>query len=194
MNTSMRDLESGSEAPLVPATYLRTMQIIGGALIAGVSSFFALVLFLRFGQAHPPGAAQAALPMVTFVFCVFWLAAVTMSFIVPRVMTRQAVRQILTGTWSAPQGQPLPTDTVIAKLLIVRQTTLIVGLALLEGAGFFGCIAFLLEGNPVALALLLTLLALMVLRFPTEQRIRTWLESQAAAIVELRQSGEFPAE
>ena len=108
MSKPMHDPDEGSETPLVPTMYLCTMQIIAGALIAGVSSFFLIVLYIRFGQANPP-PAQANLPVVTFVFCVFWLGAVTMSFVVPRIMTRQKrLREILAGTWMLLRGIRFP--------------------------------------------------------------------------------------
>ena len=63
-------------------------------------------------------------------------------------MTKKALSQIADGQWQpGPEADPSQFATDAAKLMAVRQTTLIVGAALLEGAGLFGCVAFFLEGQ-----------------------------------------------
>ncbi len=69
----------------------------------------------------------------------------------------------------------------------MRQTTLIVGLAPLEGTAFLGCIAYLIEANPLALAVVGVAVCLMLYKFPTEGRVRTWLEQQAAVLNGMRE-------
>ena len=73
-------------------------------------------------------------------------------------------------------------DTDTLKLLSVRQTTMIVRLALLEGAGFFCAIAYFLEGSVYALIGVGVILAIMIAVFPTEAGVRAWMERQLEAV------------
>jgi hypothetical protein len=81
-----------------------------------------------------------------------------------------------------------------SKLLAVRQTTLLVSLALLEGVAFSGCIAYLLEAQPLVLGVVLVAVLLLLAYFPTEGRVRSWLERQTDQLVVLRQQGDVAAE
>ena len=112
---------------------------------------------------------------------------VPLTVVLPAALTRAAVRQIATGSWQPPAARPGSFATDIGKLLAVRLNTLIVAMALLEGAAFFACIAYLLEGQAVALVAVGVALALMLVRFPTEARVRAWLEQQAERLAQLRQ-------
>jgi hypothetical protein len=69
----------------------------------------------------------------------------------------------------------------------VRQTTLIIALAMLEGTALLGCIAFLLEAQVWVLGLTIVALVLILLNFPTEARVSAWLQEQTDRLAELRQ-------
>jgi hypothetical protein len=101
------------------------------------------------------------------------------------------LRQSATGAWKLPL-QTIAADfrTDASKLLAVRQTSMIVGLALLEGAAFFACIAYLLEGQLWVLAIILTAMVLMMVSFPTEGRVQSWLAWQADQLDELRRRAQ----
>jgi hypothetical protein len=71
---------------------------------------------------------------------------------------------------------------------------MMIGLALLEGAAFLGCIAYLLEARPLALGVVVVAITPMLVNFPTEARVRAWLERQADQLAELRQQGDVTAE
>src|SRR5207237_8078997 len=113
-------------------------------------------------------------------------------FIGPGLSTRSALRQILAGTWLP--GNQAAFATGGAKLMGLRMATLIVGLAMLEGTAFFGCIAYLLEAHPLALAVVGVAVVLMLCKFPTEARGRAWLERQADRLNELRQQQDAAVE
>jgi hypothetical protein len=51
-----------------------------------------------------------------------------------------------------------------------------------------GCIAYLVEGQPVALGVVFVAVVLVILSFPAEGRVRTWLEQQTDRLAELRQT------
>ena len=132
---------------------LRTMQIIAGSLLVGVTAFLGIVLYIVLVQNHGHGAAPPPdVPMISWMAVAMLSITAPLAFIIPRILTRSALRRIVAGTWQMPGGVPPAVyATEGDKLMAVRQTTLIVGLALLEGPAFFGCLAYLLEGQPLAL-------------------------------------------
>jgi hypothetical protein len=168
---------------------LRIMQIIAGMLLMGVVVFLAIVLFIVFVQHNGQGTAPAkALPVVSLVAGAMFAVCAPLAFIVPGIMTGSALRQIVSGTWPIPPGgNPSEFATAGRKLLAVRQTTMLVGLALLNGTAFLGCIAYLLEAQALALGVVAVTVVLMLCKFPTEGRVRAWLDRQGEALAALRQ-------
>ena len=59
-------------------------------------------------------------------------------------------------------------------------------LALLEGAGFFGAIVFLIGGNLLGLAVAAAAAVAIIWQFPTANRIRNWITAQAEVMEQLR--------
>ncbi len=180
----------------LPQPRLRVMQIISSALLLGVVTFLAIVLFLVLVQNNGAGMAPVGnVPIVSIVAVVLLIVQVPLAFLLPAFLTRSALRQIASGTWKSP-ASPDPSDfsTDASKLLAVKQTMTIIGLALLEGAAFLGCIAYLLEAQPFALAVVLVAVILMLVKFPTEGRVRSWLEHQADQLAEVRRQGDIPAD
>ena len=106
--------------------------------------------------------------------------------------TRSALRRIAAGTWQPPPPQAasaFPTDT--AKLLAERQRSMIIAMALLEGVGFLGGIAYMLEASLLALGVAFVAILFLALNFPTEGRVRFWLDQQLDALSNLRQQGDL---
>jgi hypothetical protein len=162
----------------IPAGQLRTMQIIAAAMMNGIVLPLALFVFLvTVKQQKPILTDPADLQMVSMVALLLLATNAPLSLLLPSIMTRNALRQI------AARESPL------ADLLPLRQTTLIVGLALLEGVAMVGCIAFLLECHAVDFIVVGLVLALMLARFPTRNRVRAWLARQLAVLEELRIRG-----
>jgi hypothetical protein len=97
------------------------------------------------------------------------------------------VRQIVARTWTPPEGaDPAQFAGDDAQLMAVRQTTMIVANALLEGAGMMACMAYLLEGQPFTLTIVAVLVVFMLFQFPTRERVRAWLERHLALVAESR--------
>jgi hypothetical protein len=67
-------------------------------------------------------------------------------------------------------------------LLPVYQTKTIISAAMFEGLGFFGTIAYLVEGNPISLGLAVLMILGVAGHFPTPGRIVGWVERQLEAI------------
>jgi hypothetical protein len=162
----------------IPAAQLRTMQIIAGAMIWGVLTALAIFLFLALAQQHKSILVQAEdLHVVSLVAILLLLSNAPLALVLPGILTRNSLRQIASG------AQPLD------QLLPLRQTTMIVSFALLEGAAMLGCIAFFLETHAATLVVVGLAVLLMLAQFPTRQRVRTWLARQLATLEELRISG-----
>jgi hypothetical protein len=184
------------QVDLLPGQYLRTMQIIAGALFLGVAAFLAIVLFIVLVQGNGQGMAPpVGLPILSLVLVGLFIVTLPLAFIIPGVLTQAALRRIATRTWRPPlHANPIYYSSDAAKLLTVRQTATIIGLAILEGTAFFGCIAYLLEAQAFALGVIIVAMLLMLLNFPTEGRVRGWLERQTDCLAELRQQAGSAAE
>lgn len=168
----------------VPPGRLRTMQIIAGALVLGLAVFLGIVVFLVQvqNQGRPLGQAQGA-PVMSILALGMLAVLAVMSVVLPDVMMRQYVRGTARGHFPSPQSD---ADW----LLGLRQTTLILSLALLEGPAFFCCIAYLLEGRFYTLGGALLAILLMGSRFPTEAGLRAWLRRQLDALDAQRGGGD----
>jgi hypothetical protein len=162
------------------AQRLRVMQIIAFAVIAGpvVLLGIAVTLVLRNGGGLAP---PAGLPIVSLVA----LATMGFSVLANAVVTPAAVRTNLLHL--AARGPEAPGES--EALVQLRQTALILSLAIFEGATFLAGIAYMLEAQPWALALVAVGIVLMLMRFPTEDRVRRWLEEQREALTRIRQGG-----
>jgi hypothetical protein len=167
---------------------LTPMRIVAGALLLGCLVFLGIVLFMVLGLRDGRGTALVQdVPILSLAAVAMLAVCGPLAFLLPARITRLALGQILAGTWTMPPGgDPRAFASGGAKLLAVRQMTLIVGLAMLEGTAFLGCVAYLIEAHPLALGVVGVALALMLCQFPTEGRVRAWLERQADALGELR--------
>lgn len=180
----------------VLAPRVRVMQIIAFALITGVVVFLGIACYQVFVQRQgEPAAPIEGLPMISLVAIAMLAGGVVASFVAPTLMTRAALQRIVAGTWQVSEGiDPKDQATDLAKLLAVKQTTLIVGMALLEGPAFMGCIAFFTEAQLFTLGIVAVAIVAMLLRFPTDVGVRSWLYEQTNQLQQIRQSGQRPSE
>ncbi len=178
----------------IPPQRLRVMQIIATALILGAviaCAACAVLVFQNNGQGW--GQQQGELPVVSLLAGFMTLTNAVLSFALPPILVSAAVRRIATGTWRpAPNtaAQAFPTDAF--KLLVVRQSTMIVILALLEGAAFFCSVAYVIEGQVYVLTGVAVCLALMLANFPTGGGVRAWFGRQLEAVQQAR--NQIPAD
>lgn len=132
-------------------------KIIAGALIAGVLAFAAVAVVLRLGK---PPAADGLVSLIA--------AGVAAAALV--------IRQVALGFFGGRTGESQAVGA--AGPLMLYQTRLIVGLAVLEGAALFNLIAYLIEGRWWSLAVAAVLVAFMLAAFPTRARLRRWVEDR----------------
>lgn len=175
---------------------VQVMQIIVGALAAGVVVFGVLVLTILDGGNRPAAAANQptilGLPLLTALAVGFGVITLVASVVVPRLMVEGGLRAIAGGSTTddtkltdTGERQVYPANDV-GRLLPLYQTQLIVASALNEGGAFFGLIAYMLEGNPAALATAGVLVAVLLSRFPVADRVRGWLDAHLERLAELR--------
>ena len=156
----------------------RVVQILVASLIAGVTVFLMIALALG-PMSKPAPAIVAGLPLITAVSLLFALILIPISIVVPWLVTESKVGQIAKGLPTFDQDQ----------LLATYQTQTIVGAAMNEAPAFFAAIAYMLEGNPIALGLVLLLLIGIAARFPTVPKVEAWVEDKLLKLAEKRQGG-----
>ena len=120
------------------------------------------------------------------------LSALVMSYVLPGVLVNSGRRQIARERKIPEAGKSLSLTAQASdpgRLLSLYQIQLIVGSALAEGGAFFALIAYMLERHPAALGMAAVLLAALMTRFPTRDRVVGWLDRQLALIQEERQGG-----
>lgn len=159
------------------------MQIIVGALLLGVVTFGLIVVAVVVG----PQQLQPRADMMTIMAAAFALVSIGASLLIPQMLVAAARRQIATGKWQPPApGAMMPPALAelgeAGQLVMVYQTAMIVGAALLEGAAFFGIIATMIEKSSLALAVSGVCVVLLLAKMPTIGRLSNWLDAQSRAM------------
>ena len=175
---------------------VRVLQIIVGALVAGVVFFLMIVLIIC-----PP--ANLAPGMLTAVAVIFAGAMLITYPVVLRIPVATACRQILAGTFRIVDSWKcgsLGTSDLGASdrgiglsdvqcLLSLFQRKTILGAAMIEGCAFFAVIAYFIEGGFVSLGLAGALLAGLAAHFPTLSRVTGWVDRQIELLEQERTLG-----
>jgi hypothetical protein len=186
---------------------VRQGQIITCALAAGVMVFLVIAAVVGMSLIPGPGAGAGdqvgvggpALPpqaldvgrLLTWMAVGFAALALPLSFIVPGLVTNQNRRAIGAGKWPITPNPRLGTEASqsdTGKLAFVYLNQLIVGAALDEGAAFFAGVAYLLGKDPIALGVAILLIAAILVRFPTAQRVALWIDRQQEMLILERQA------
>ena len=177
-----REMTPEQYAAMEPDKVLRIMQIIAGALIAGVLSFAGVASFIVLGQApvvKPAGQPEGVNQVLPFIAIGVTLLNGILSFIVPNLISRGGVNGVAKlvedGTLSDPKE-------LLGRLLSVAQTKTIVALALVEGAAFFVLIGVIVSKSFDMLIVVGASFCFMTAHFPTKLRVARWLEEQQRAL------------
>jgi hypothetical protein len=155
-----------------PTQMLRSLQIVIGALAAGVFAFAVVATVARSnGKGRVPDS-----PMMSYLAIGAAALALVMRVVVPRVMTKAGRKRL---------ANERPVLSV--RLMQLHMNRTIAGAAMFEGAAFFLLTAYLAEGEPWALAGGLAVGGLMaVLQFPTLPRVEAALAADRQAIEDER--------
>jgi hypothetical protein len=175
---------------LIPASLfprIKALQIVAAAMMMGLATFLVIAGFLGQPGAPPPAGRT---PVLTYLGLFLLLAAVPAAFVLPAVATRGPLEAIQREAAARPAAAlTSEEETFWGRLLAVRQTMLILGMAPLEAAGFFNGVAFIVERDPLALGATIGALILQATRFPTFAGVAAWLHQQTEAIAARRQRG-----
>ena len=167
---------------------LRLMQIITAALVIGLVNTRLIAIVFISPKPVPPNPPGDAFPVLTAIAVAAFVALIPLSFLLPRLITKKYVSRIVMGNWQpAHNSNPVWSTTIFGQLLSTKHAASIVGLALLEGVGFLACIACMIEHRMIVLAVVAAVVVLMLLRFPTADKLRNWIAQQADEIDLLRQ-------
>ena len=176
---------------LVPPGRLRVMQIIAAVLPLAVGIFLSIAVFIvqftRDGQGLAPVGDQ---PIFSLLALGLLAVMAIVSLILPNPMVRQGLRRIAQRT---VPGAPDADATLLVnahEILVLRQATLIISLALIEGPAFLGCIAYLLEGRVFVLGVVALAIGLLLVRFPTQASTRAWMRQQLDWLEQARRQDE----
>jgi hypothetical protein len=165
---------------------VRPMQIIVFALFAGLMSFLVVTVTMRLEQL--PAGQPAREPFIAYLAIVAALIAPIAAWLVSRIVGASLRQAIVEGRSTANLGQPHVAEEMkpLHALASIYQTRLIIGCAILEGAGFFNGIAFMLERQQMNLIAAAVLAVLILIQFPTSGRLVSWVEDELNAIDRLR--------
>ena len=151
MSAEPRTVEAAIDSTLLMC------RIIAGALVFGVATFAAVAVVLRLDD---PPAADALISLIAA------------GFAAASVVIRQVLVSLIGGRTGSSQAAGAFGP------LLLYQTRMIAGLAILEGAALFNVVAYLIEGHWWSLAAAAGLLAVMLASFPTRGRLRRWVETR----------------
>jgi len=147
---------------------LRVMQIIAGAIVFGAVITLAILSLVRSLNPEPPGDP----PLISYFALGFAGVGVAVSLVVSKRVAAGGRRRLASGpTAKDARGEA-------GAWYPLYQTCMILQLAQLEGPTLFLIIAWFLEGWGVSLIATAVLIALMLLQFPTAERIERWAEAQ----------------
>ncbi len=166
----------------VSSAQVRVMQIMAAALVIGPTFFLALSLFLVQVQNRGQGLAPPSAPVLTILAAAMFVISTATAFVVPGLVVRYRLQRIASG------AEPDAVSQVRA--LPIKE--MIIGRALHEGAAFLGCIAYLMEAQPLALGVAGLAILLMLIRFPTEYRVKTWMRRQLDWLEKAREQVSNP--
>jgi hypothetical protein len=142
----------------------RVLPIIALALIAS------LVFYTGFALALGPGAKGEPSQALRVALLGSWIVGFGISFAAPGLMERQALARL------RETGQSLSGPELRTQVLTIRMTSVLVSLALVEGVGLCAATLILISGDPLAVVVAAACLFLLLLRFPSRERTREWLD------------------
>jgi hypothetical protein len=163
-------MTADSNASEVPVGMLRVMRIIHASLCLGLIVFLIVVLAVRgSGTMAPP----PEVPIISYIAVAFAVIQGAASFLLPLLL------EVVWRKQAAQSGAPAKTNSF---WWIYYQTRMIMRAALLEGAGFFLAIAYLVEGQAFTIAAAVILLGLLLLLRPTRDSVDQWVQVQRDAV------------
>ena len=150
-----------------PEALVRTMQIVAAALMLGVLVFLGIVLVITQGDVS--GKPE----LMTMMAAGFGALMIVSHFVIPAISVKLHLRQA-----AAELTAKKTDDDKRVRMYGIYQAQLTIGFALLEGAAFFNLIAMSAENSVVSLGVVILLLGLMAVKFPTRDKVSFWVENK----------------
>jgi protein-S-isoprenylcysteine O-methyltransferase Ste14 len=148
-------------------------QIIVAALVAGCVFFLLIVLLIVPGKLGSADLGPSK-PLTSLALVAAFVMLAT-RVVVPGIITAQMLR---------PFPPQQAAETGWTGLFGVYQTSLIIKVAMLEGATFLLLITHMVERSPWTLALAVAFLLIILMHMPTLRRVDDWIQRQSRAIEE----------
>jgi uncharacterized membrane protein YbhN (UPF0104 family) len=142
-----------------PASVVRTTQIIIGALMSGLVCFGGVALTSQ-------SSTQNNQSILTIVAAGLALMQIMMWFVIPGLIVKSQLKTM----------KDLSEADRMPRLAQTFQTQKIIGAALLEGAGFFNWVAYMIDHQAITLGVVGTLMVLLASMFPTQGQYESWVE------------------
>jgi hypothetical protein len=182
-------LTDAQKAALLPVT--RTLQIIVAALASGLAMFFVVVVFIA--SAGQKGVGAGSL-LITYVAIGAAFFAMSVALVLPGVIAGKQRQAIASGkaALTSQLRHALPPSAEfrdLGSLVVAYHTRVIIYGTLLEGAGFFNLVAYMIERQTASLVIASFLLLMILSQFPTTSRLENWIENEMRTIDQLRQLG-----
>ena len=184
LNRIMRSPAMLYQRPTPPSDIrqcVRTCQTIVFAIVFGAITVLGILIFMQQSGGEPVNWELEPMAMLVVGFAAAGLIA---SFVVPHVHLTQRTRdaaQFLSNQSQDRIDSARALDSELEpkeqEMLSEYQTSLILGLALLEGPLILGAVFFLTSGNLLCVAPALILVMAMLTKFPTVGRVSEWLQS-----------------
>lgn len=153
------------------AQQIKTMQIITFALIQGVVVFGAIAVFIAMSGDKPVAS------YMSWIGLALGMMMVVVRTIVGDFLTKGFRTGLDSTVWDeASEGHKN------AKLIGNMQTKHIVETAILEAAAIFNCVAYMFEKNIISIVVVIALLILMAITFPSGTKVDQWVDNQKQLI------------
>ena len=161
---------------------VKSLRIIVGMLVFSLILFISICAAIRPTESKPAPTVEAAavqvpadakLPLLTVLSFLFAATILPLSVVLPGIVGDSLRKKLAAGKSAAGD---------VPGLISIFQTKTIMAAALSEGPAFFAAVAYLIEGNPIDLALAALLTVCVGLRFPTRARVDHWLEGQLSRL------------
>ncbi len=149
-----------SQFPMKPEQVGRNAMIVVGALMFGLINFTAIAIFI---SDEPVKNAPLFLKYLGVAGAALMIA---MRFVIPGIVTAAATRQT--------EGQT--PEAFRQQLAGAYQAKTIIGAALLEGAGFFNGVAYIVTVSLLNIGAIAILLSIMAVTLPSQTQFENWAD------------------
>ena len=166
----------------------RVLRVVVLALVAGLTAFLGVAAASRArqdpqgrpGVDDPPGP-RTPLPALTVAACTFAVIFVPLSLVVPGVASEAALKKVASGASDAAAA---------GEIASVYQVRTILGAALNAVPAHLAVVAYMIEGDPIALILSVALTLGVAARFPRRGAVEDWTAEAAAKVDLLRRAAK----